>query len=289
MHLKPFEYLAPRGLDEALAMLGAKPPPLPLAGGTDLIVLMKEGKLRPRALMSLRQVAELRLSNGDAETCRLGAGLTISALGGLELARSNPCIADAVRQMATPQIRNRATLGGNLCTSAACADFPPVLLVSEADVELQSAAGPRRMKLADFHTGLRQVDRRADELLVAVTCRRSNPGSAYVKFGVRRAANIAVAGVACALQLAGDEVKELRIATTAACPVCGLVEEAAQTALGQPATEETWRIVAQAVRQQMAPISDLRGSAEYRLHLIEVGTLRALRLAHQRLLEVSHA
>lgn len=289
MHLKPFEYLAPRGLDEALAMLGCDQPPLPLAGGTDLIVLMKEGKLKPRALMSLRYIAELRTSNGSDETCRLGAGLTISALGGLDLARSNPCVADAVRQMATPQIRNRATLGGNLCTSAACADFPPVLLVSNAEVELQSATGPRRMKLAEFHTGLRQVDRRTNELLVAVSCRRSNPGSAYIKFGVRRAANIAVAGVACALETDGDKVTQLRIATTAACPVCGLVEEAAQLALGRPAAEETWHSVAAAVRQQMSPISDLRGSAEYRLHLIEVGTMRALSLAHKRLREVPHA
>lgn len=289
MHLKPFEYLVPRGLDEALAMLSVEPPPLPLAGGTDLVVQMKEGKLEPRALISLRHLDELRVSEGNGEAYRLGAGLTVSALGKLGLASENPCLGDAVRQMATPQIRNRATLGGNLCTSAACADFPPVLLVSNAEVELKSAAGTRRMKLAEFHTGLREVDRRADELLVSISCRKANPGSAYVKFGVRRAANIAVAGVACSLELDGDTVAQLQIATTAACPVCGLVEEAAQLALGRPAGEETWQVVAQAVRQQMSPISDLRGSAEYRLHLIEVGTLRALRLAYERLCGVTRA
>jgi len=289
VHLKPFEYLAPRGLDEALALLSREQPPLPLAGGTDLILLMKEGKLKPRALMSLRHLQALHVCNGGDDNCKLGAGLTISALSQQDVVRTNPCLADAVRQMATPQIRNRATLGGNLCTSAACADFPPVLLVSDSEVELRSASGPRKMKLAEFHKGLRQVDRRADELLMAVTCRRSNPGSAYVKFGVRRAANIAVAGVACALETDGEAVTQLRIATTAACPVCGLVEDAAQQALGRPAHEETWQLVAGAVRKQMAPISDLRGSAEYRLHLIEVGTMRALRLAHQRLAESAHA
>jgi len=290
VHLKPFEYSAPKDLAAALGLMAdADNRPTPLAGGTDLLLQMKENQRKPGALMSLKHISELHDIEFSGETCRFGAGVTVSQLAATELPKANPCIADAIRQMATLQIRNRATIGGNLCTSAACADFPPVLLLNDAILHLASSQGMRDVPIDRFFTGLRKVDRREDELLVAVTYRRKNPGSAYLKFGVRQAANISITGVACCLELEGDTVKNLRVTTTAACPTSALIKPAAEAGIGQPATDETWRRVAAVVREHLSPISDLRGSAEFRLKLAEVGTVRVLAQAAERFKGAAHA
>jgi len=290
VHLKPFDYCAPDSLGEAMGLL-AQPAgrPTPLAGGTDLLLQLKENQRQSGALMSLKNVPELHELNLSGQRWRIGAAVTVSRLGATALPQSNPCIADAIRQMATLQIRNRATIGGNLCTAAACADFPPVLLINDAVAHLASAGTTRDVPLGQFFTGLRQVDLRPDELLVGISLRSTNRGSAYFKFGVRNAANIAITGVACCLELDGETVAAMKLSSTAACPRATLIHPAAEAAIGQPATDATWRRVAELVREHLEPISDLRGSAKYRLHLAEVGTVKALNLAAERFREAARA
>lgn len=284
MHLKPFEYLAPKCLPDALALLAGDSALEPLAGGTDLVVLMKEGRIAPKQVMSLKYLGELKGISSDQpnNTCTFGASTTVSELGASQLAIDNPCLADAVRQMATPQIRNRATIGGNLCTSAACADFPPVLLVNDAVLHLQSAQGKRDVPIGEFFTGLRKVDLRDSELLTAITCRLKNRGSAYLKFGLRQAANISIVGIAVALELDNNTVSSIKVSTTAACPKSTLFEGISEVAVGEPAHHATWDKVAEVVKAQLTPISDIRGSADYRLVLAEVGCVRVLELAVKR-------
>lgn len=282
MHIKPLGYISPVDLSAAVAALADDCELTPLAGGTDLLVLMKEGRINPKKLLSLKHLPELKGITCDGDTCTFGASTTVSELGDSGLAANNPCIADAVRQMATPQIRNRATIGGNLCTSAACADFPPVLLINGAVLHLQSASGKRDVPISEFFLGLRKVDLQGGELLTSITCKHNNPGSAYLKFGMRQAANISIIGIAAALELDNDTVTKIKISSTAACPKSTLLEGVSEVAVGQPATKQTWDKVAKVVKGQLTPISDIRGSANYRLVLAEVGCVRVLEQATKR-------
>ena len=290
MILPPFEYFRPGTTQEALGLLAEKREAMrPLAGGTDLLVLMKEGRLRPSALLSLRDLAELRAIDTDGPVCTVGAGTTVTAISRSAVPASNPAFRDITPQMATPQIRNRATIGGNLCTAAACADFPPVLLINDATVKLQSVGGTRDVPLSSFFEGPRKTSRRPDELLVSITFKKRNPGSAYVKLGVRNAVNIAIVGVAGAVEVMDGLITDLRLAVTAAHPIPLLVSGVRDVALGQRPEKATWERVADTVCRSLTPISDLRGSAEYRLHLAKVATIRALQTAFRRWEEAAHA
>lgn len=283
MHLPNCEYYAPTALSDALELLHREgDAAVPLAGGTDLLVLMKEGKLKPKALLTLRNIAELHVVRMHNGSCTAGAAATITALARSPLPLSNPAFADLAQRMATRQIRNRASIGGNLCTAAACADCPPVLLINDARVKLASATGERELPLVEFLSGPRMTLRRTDELLHSLTFRRENRGSAYVKFGVRNAATIAIVGVAAALEINADRITKLKLACTAASPVPVVIDEAACGLAGAPAGEDAWRQAAESLQAALAPISDLRGSAEYRLQLATVAAVRALRLACER-------
>ncbi len=288
MYIPELEYTAPTTIAEALASLTNTTGAVPLAGGTDLVVMMKEGRAAPASLVSLRHLSELKRIALDGATCSLGAGVTVSQIERSELSALNPGFADMVRNMANPQIRNRATVGGNLCTAAACADIPPILLVNDAEAVIASSTGERTAPLVDFFTGPRQTQLKRDELLVRVTCRAKNPGTSYIKFGPRKVVNIAIVGVACAVELensssSDSKIASLNIAVTAASPTPLLFSTDTLQVSGVSATEGLWEQVAKQVVGSLAPISDIRGSAEYRLKLAHVGVIRACELALRRL------
>lgn len=288
MYVPHFEYLRPATLDGALAALtergaGVKP----LAGGTDLLLSMKEGKSRPGALLSLRDIPELHTIESSGDRFHVGAGVTIGELTGDALVKKNAALGDLRRVFASAPIRNLATVGGNICNAAACADSPPILLVNDAVLTIAGAGGRRTVSLAEFITGPRETALAADELLVSLSFRSANPGSAYVKFGSRQAVNIAIVGVACALELTGGVVSRAVVAVTAASPKPLLYDS--ESARGAKPSRELWDSIASAVAKRLAPISDLRGSAEYRLQLARVGTVRGFKRSLERLEERSHA
>ncbi len=283
MYIPPLEYTAPETIADALKALAHTKGAVPLAGGTDLVVMMKEGRAAPPGLVSLRRLDELKALTIENDTCTLGAGVTVSQIEKSQLSKVNPGFADMIRNMASPPIRNRATVGGNLCTAAACADIPPILMVNDAQVTIASATGERSIPLIDFFTGPRQTQLKSDELLVRVECRATNQGTSYIKFGPRKVVNIAIVGVACAMELDGANVSSLKIAVTAASPIPILLETDALQAGGIIANAELWERVAKLALQQLAPISDIRASAEYRLELAQVGVIRACEKAFMRL------
>jgi carbon-monoxide dehydrogenase medium subunit len=290
MHLPPFEYITPQSLPETLSILQEKKGnSLPIAGGTDVLVLMKKGNLHPQYLVSLKDLSELHSITLEKQRCIIGSCVTVSQIEDSGLYPVNAAVRDLVNQMATPQIRNRATIGGNLCTAAACADFPPVLLVNDATVILSRKTATREVPLQTFFTGPRETIREKDELMVSISLRKSNPGSAYLKFGNRKAGNIPIVGVACSLLLENGRIKELKVAVTAAAPTPVLVEEAQGVAVSQKPESATWDAVVATIPRALSPISDLRGSAEYRIHLVKIATRRALQKAHTRLLRESDA
>jgi aerobic carbon-monoxide dehydrogenase medium subunit len=286
MVIPPYTYLSPTKLDEALDILAQNQSGvMPLAGGTDILVMMKEGRLKPDSLLSLKNIVPLKGIDVEEQEVKIGANTTVGELERSGVMDMNPAFGDLVRQMATRQIRNRATIGGNLCTAAACADFPPVLLVNEATVTIVNKKEERQMSLEKFFTGPRKTALKTGELLLSVHCKRHNPGTAYIKFGVRESANISIVGIACSLEVEDGKVSKIVVASTAASPIPLVIDAVSKVTLGRAPQTKTWEAAAEEVVNALHPISDLRGSLAYRFHLAKVGTLRALDTAYRRLMK----
>lgn len=254
----------------------------PLAGGTDLLVLIKQGIIHPSQLVSLKDVPELHTIDIMDGIANIGGCVTVSEIAQSDVCQQNSGVLDVIRQMATLQIRNRATIGGNLCTAAACADFPPVLLVNDANVTLRNHKETRTVDIKSFFTGPRKTVRQKDELLVSVSLSKSNIASSYIKLGLRKAGNIPVVGVACSMTIENDRIQNLRVAVTAASPIPVLINDAEGTGRGEKPGESLWDAISKTIPNYLDPITDLRGSKDYRLHMASVLTKRSLEKAYNR-------
>lgn len=265
---------APRTLDEALEIRAAHPEAIPVAGGTDLWVEVNARRIRPRALLDLSRVEELQRWERNG-TVFVGGGVTFASIVE-ELGELGP-LAAAARSVASPQIRNRATIGGNLATASPAGDSIPVLAAYGANVIAAAAGGRRRrIPLDKFLVGPKRTSLAADELIEGVEWMPvSGPGS-FTKVGRRNAMVIAVAS-AC-LQL-DEEHGGVRLALGSVGPTVlrapraeRLAEEALAGSSPAGALTEFGRLAAAEAR----PIDDLRGSAAYRRRVVEVLARRAL-------------
>jgi CO/xanthine dehydrogenase FAD-binding subunit len=254
---------SPRTLAEALRLKAEQPAAVPIEGGTDVMVELNFVRARPDALLDLNRVEELKGWSRENGTLRLGASLTYTETMRPPLAGLLPALAEASRTIGSPQIRNRGTIGGNLGTASPAGDALPPLLLEDAEVELASVRGRRRLSLQDFLIGPKQNALEPDELIVAVFVRPSGHPQTFMKVGPRNAMVIAV----CSLALAVDRERcELRAAYGSAGPVPALVT-------APTAERETFP---QRVAGAASPIDDVRGSARYRRHALRVLTARAL-------------
>jgi carbon-monoxide dehydrogenase medium subunit len=192
---------------------------------------------------------------------------------------------DATRQMAAPQVRNLATVGGNIASAVPCADLPPILIALNASVVLWSPRGERAVPLDQFFTGPRQTVRRDDEVLTAVLVPNPPPrfGAAYARFALRDGNAIAVAAVAASLLLNVDgTIRDARIVLGAVAPVSLPAHDAAKLLVNAPPSDESFQRAATAAMAAAQPISDVRGSAEFRRELVGVLTKRSLQSARER-------
>jgi CO/xanthine dehydrogenase FAD-binding subunit len=254
------EVLTPQTLGEALRWKAERPDAVPVQGGTDVMVEVNFDRLRPSTLLNLNEVAELRgWSQGDGEVW-LGAGLTFAEVLEPSLAALLPALAEAARTVGGPQIRNRGTIGGNLATASPAGDALPPLLVADAEVELASVRGERRVPLEAFLVGPKRTVQAADELIHGVVVRAGGERATFLKVGPRNAMVIAV--VSLALRVNG----ELRAAFGSAGPVAKLVHV--------PFDEVD--SLAERVVAAASPIDDVRGTAAYRRHALGVLVARAL-------------
>jgi CO/xanthine dehydrogenase FAD-binding subunit len=254
---------SPRTLDEALRLKAEQPGALPIEGGTDVMVELNFDRARPEALLNLNEVDELKGWSRENGTLRLGASLTYTEAMQPPLAGLLPALAEASRTIGSPQIRNRGTIGGNLGTASPAGDALPPLLLEDAEVELASVRGRRRLPLEDFLIGPKRNALEPDELIVNICVRPSGNPQTYMKVGPRNAMVIAV----CSLALAVDRERgELRAAYGSAGPVSAL--------LTAPMDER--ESFPQQVAAAASPIDDVRGSARYRRHALEVLAARAL-------------
>jgi carbon-monoxide dehydrogenase medium subunit len=314
VHVPDIELHEATTLEEAAAVLaryGTKA--RLLAGGTDLLVDLKTGRVRVAQLVSISRIDALRgISEADGNL-RIGALTTITELDRSPIVRErfSPLL-DATRRMAAPQIRNVATVGGNIACAVPCADLPPILTAMNASVVLWSSAGAtgslsaradfdlkntggqatsgthgqeRLVPLESFFVGPRQTIRRDDEVLTEVLVPRPPPGfgAAYARFQLRDGNAIAVASVAASLALNDDNtVREARIVLGAVAPIPKAVASAGAALTGRPANRDAFDDAAEAAMTAAEPISDVRGTADFRRDLVGVLARQALSTALDR-------
>jgi len=268
-----------RDLADALALLATDPTAQVLNGGTDLMVEINFGRKCPDAVVAIDRVAELRELSHDG-TVRLGAGVTFTTI--LERDCGSAALREAARTVGSPQIRNAATIGGNVATSSPAGDSLPVLAALDATVHLRSLRGSRTVKFAEFLTGPKKNVRASDELVTALEWHDAGPAQVFMKVGTRNAMVIAVAGLALVVDRARKRVgiglgscgPTILRAAEAEAFAAGLFDEHGWTAFApsDAACTELGTKVAAASR----PIDDVRGTAAYRRHVLAVLGGRAL-------------
>jgi CO/xanthine dehydrogenase FAD-binding subunit len=279
--------LVPSTLDDAVAAVGAHPDALVLAGGTDLMVAINEGHRTvtgEETVVSVGRVAELRAWTYDpaAATVRLGAGVTYAEIASPPLADLLPALAQAARTVGSPQIRNAATIGGNVATCSPAGDGLPVLAALDATVELLGPDGVRTLPIAEFMLGVKRTARQPGELITAVTVPILDGWQGYAKVGVRNAMVIAICGACLAVD---TRSRSVRLALGSVAPTIVRAPEA--EALADAAVDWDARTVDDATVARFGelaaaasrPIDDHRASAAYRRRAVEVLARRLLRRA----------
>lgn len=278
-----FEYAAPQSLADATALLASSPGATRvLAGGTDLIVQLREHLRAADLVVDIKRIPELtRCVDSEREGLRLGAAVPCYQIYENErVAKRYPALADAARIIGGWQIQSRASIGGNLCNSSPAADSIAPLIALCVKCVIVGPDGEREVAVEDFCTGPGQNVLRKGELLSTLLFPPPVPssGSAYERFIPRNEMDIAVAGAGCWVQLdgSGATILKARIALSAVAPVPKFATEASDWLAGKPVSQETFVRAGELARKVASPINDMRGTAEFRTHLVGVLTQRTL-------------
>lgn len=258
---------------------------LPIAGGTDVLVDQRTGRVSPEWLVDLSPLHALSGIELDGTEARIGALTRIRAIElDDELARRAPALVEAARVLGSVQIRTMATVGGNLCHATPSAEMPPALLVHDAAAEIAGPDGHRSIPLADLFAGPGRTTLAAGELLTRLLLRvpLRAAGSCYLRQTVRWSMDLAGVGVAASVDVDGATVIGARVALGAVAPVPLLVPEAAEAVVGAALTSATAEEAGARAATACAPITDARGTEQYRRDVVAVLVSRALRIAWLR-------
>ncbi len=252
-----------------------------IAGGTDMIVDLDRGRQPRCSLIDLSHLGELHYIRQETGGIRLGGGVTHAEVLQSELVREKAAVlAQAAVEVGAPQIRNRSTLSGNIVTASPAADTVPPLLALDARIELASVKGKREIALSEFITGFRQVDLADDEVVssIFIPAAVGERRGAFLKLGLRYAQAISVISVTSVIELdITNKILKAGIALGSVAATAIRVPEAEKLLLGQVLDETLIKMVAEITQATAQPISDVRGSAEYRKAMVKVFTARALR------------
>jgi CO/xanthine dehydrogenase FAD-binding subunit len=288
-NIPTFDYRRVSTVDEAVGLLAERPGSArPLAGGTDLLVQLRAERFRLELVVDTKAVPELsELRFNPEEGLVLGAAVPCCRVyEHLELRNAYPGLVDAASIVGGIAIQGRATVGGNLCNASPSADTVPALISLGATAEITGAGGTRTVPVAEFCTEPGQSVLQPGELLVSLRLPPSpkRSGSAYLRFIPRNEMDIAVAGVGAwvSLDAEGRTILDARVALGAVGPTPIVVEAVRDAVVGTDGSEDALEAAAEVARQAARPISDMRGSAEQRRHLVGVLTKRALRGALAR-------
>lgn len=264
--MKDIELLRPRSLDEALAGLNAGA--RLLAGGTDLLVRLKEGQVAEDTIVDLSPLDELREISVNGSYVRIGSLTSHEDIAGSEIVREHiPLLARGCGSVGSVQIRNQGTIGGNLGTASPAGDSLPALVALGAKVVLASARGERTLLVEDFLLGPGKTDRRPDELIRAVLVPRMEPQEKgeYTKLGQRNAQAISIVSVAVWARFNGPrQIEAARVAFGAVAPTVVRARKVEGALVGRELNDRLLKDIAQLAWTEVAPISDIRASEGYR-------------------------
>jgi CO/xanthine dehydrogenase FAD-binding subunit len=278
------DVLLPHSLEQALAMKAERPEAVPLAGGTDLMVDLNFGRLRPPAIIDLGRVAELSAWGQENGHVFLGAGLTYATIV-KEMPAFKPLV-QASRSVGSPQIRNRGTVGGNLGTASPAGDALPVLAAYDADVVVRSRArGERSIPWHAFFTGPKKTALAPDELIVGARWISLRGAGSFSKIGTRNAMVISVAGLCLVIDEDGHRVN---VALGSVGPTILRATQAEQQMAAALQSSNAWQDPSVTLPDQVIdefgelvaaaakPLDDVRGTAAYRRHGCRVLARRAI-------------
>lgn len=283
MYLPDFDYYAPESLQEACSILARFGPRAKvLAGGTDLMVKMKHDLLTPEVLVSLKNISQLAgIRYQEGRGVIIGARAKHNELSNSPVLQEKYLsVCEAAHHMANNQVRNTGTVGGNIVNAVPSADLPPILMALGASLKLVGNSGERVVPLEEFFTGPGKSVISGDEILAEIVIpNQGATGSTYIKFGLRRSGALAVVGVAVAVTVEGGVIKDCRIVLGAVSPVPMRARKAEDALRGMAVTDELLEAAGRMASGECSPISDIRGSEEYRRDMVRVFTRRALRKA----------
>lgn len=267
-------YFMPERIEDALEALAESPATI-AAGCTDLFPAT-EARALSGPVLDISRIDDMRGITRSVDGLRIGALTTWTEIARADLPPALFALQLAAREVGALQIQNRGTLGGNLCNASPAADGVPALLIVDAEVELQSRTGRRRMLLADFLRGPRQTDRAPDELLVAVHVPAASldGASQFLKLGARRYLVISIAMVAARVLLKGPNVAQIALAVGACGPVARRLSQVEAAMVGKPFSLA--HVSRADVAASLSPIADIRADAAYRTDAALTLTQRAL-------------
>jgi len=282
--LPKFNYLAPTTLDEALSLLAQhQGKARVIAGGTDLVPKLKRREIGvPDYVIDLKGLAGLDEIKQDAGGLSLGALVTIGAVETSAIIQEKfGVLAQAAQSMASPQVRNRGTIAGNICNAVPSADSAPALLTIGARLKLISQKGQRTVGIEDFFTGPNQTALTDEEILAEILLPPMPPNSkgVYLKLTPRRSMDLAIVGVAAVAVPEDGVCKDIRIALGAVAPTPIRAKKAEEVLKGQKFDDNLVEKAAKTAAGQSRPIDDHRASAEYRRDMVEVLVRRAIKQA----------
>jgi carbon-monoxide dehydrogenase medium subunit len=282
--MHPFSYACPVTLAETLALLEEHGPHASLlAGGTDLVVELRNGAIRPAVVIDLKRVSELRPSiNTSGDRLTISATTALADLEKDERARQwFPGLVEAAATVGSIQIRNRATLAGNICHASPAADTAPALLVYGAEVTMASVRGTRLVRLDEFFVGPGKTVVARGELVTSIELPipQARPGVTFTRLTRRRGVDLATINLSCRVDPAG----RTQFAYGAVGPRPFLVADETGVLADRDASDAARDAVLLRLLSQASPITDVRGSREYREAMLLVMSRRALRTSIERL------
>lgn len=287
--MKPFDYVAARTIDEAVeALASSKGPARPLAGGTDLIVQLSEGRLSLDRVVDIGKIAELRKIEFDsAGKLILGAAASCADVySHVSIQRDLPMLIDSASIIGSVQVQSRASIGGNLCNASPSADSIPTLICLGAEAVIAGPHGERRVPVEEFCTGPGKTVLEPAEVLVklVIPLPGENEGGKYLRYIPRNEMDIAVVGAGAWVKwdAQSGRISAARIALGAVAPTPVRAPQAEAALVGKEPTRQVIEEACALAVESARPISDVRGSADYRRHLVSVLVRRALTAAMER-------
>jgi CO/xanthine dehydrogenase FAD-binding subunit len=290
--MESYGYVAPSSIAEVLAVLNestsAGQMTQVLAGGSDVLVQMRMPNHQPRTIVDIKKLAETNRLEVSAEGIYIGAAVSSAVMNEHQgLREAMPGLMEAGDLIGSTQVQGRATICGNLCNASPAGDSIPALIAAGGLCDIATAGGSRQMPVEDFVVGVGKNALQEGEFLLGVkfAMPKASTKDAYLRFTPRTEMDIAVAGVGVRVSVENGICTDARVAIGAVAPTALLVPGAADALIGRSLDEAALAAAGQACKDSASPISDKRGTAEYRQKVVAVLCKRAIAIAHKRALE----